>query len=77
MKNEIAEFVKTERKKLNFTQVEFARRTGVGLAFLRALEQGKTNLQLKKVLEILSMLNAKLVPSKETKQIEKHKNGKR
>lgn len=42
MKNEIAEFVKTERKKLNFTQVEFARRTGVGLAFLRALETVRT-----------------------------------
>lgn len=73
MKNEISEFVKSERKKLNFTQVEFARRTGVGLAFLRSLEQGKTNLQLKKVLDILSMLNAKLVPFKDTAQIEKQK----
>ncbi|HRE41940.1 MAG TPA: helix-turn-helix domain-containing protein [Ignavibacteria bacterium] len=76
MKNEIAEFVKSERKKLKYTQPEFARRTGVGLAFLRALEQGKTNLQLQKVIQILSMLNAKLIPAIDEEKILRHKNAK-
>ena len=39
--NMIAEFVKTERKKAGLTQEEFAMRSGLGLRFVRDLEQGK------------------------------------
>ena len=51
----IAEFVKMRRKKLGMTQVELADRAGVGLRFLRELEQGKTNLRLDKVNQVLQM----------------------
>ena len=51
----IAEFVKMRRKKLGMTQVVLADRAGVGLRFLRELEQGKTNLRLDKVNQVLQM----------------------
>lgn len=53
----IAEFVKMKRKKLGMTQVVLADRAGVGLRFLRELEQGKTNLRLDKVNQVLQMFS--------------------
>lgn len=51
----IAEFVKTKRKQIKLTQEEFAERTGVALTVVRKIEQGKTNLNLDSVLQVLSM----------------------
>ena len=51
----IAEFVKERRKKLGMTQVTLADRAGVGLRFVRDLEQGKTTLRLDKVNQVLQM----------------------
>lgn len=51
----IAEFVKERRKKLGMTQVTLADRAGVGLRFVRDLEQGKTTLRLDKVNQVLRM----------------------
>ena len=51
----IAEFVKERRKKLGMTQVTLADRAGVGLRFVRDLEQGKTTLRLDKVKQVLQM----------------------
>ena len=53
----IAEFVKERRKKLGMTQVVLADRAGVGLRFLRDLEQGKTSLRLDKVNQVLQMFS--------------------
>ena len=39
--NNIGEYIKCERKKLGITQEEFAMRAGLGLRFVRELEQGK------------------------------------
>ena len=51
----IAEFVKERRKKLGMTQVTLSDRAGVGLRFVRDLEQGKTTLRLDKVNQVLQM----------------------
>lgn len=51
----IAEFVKERRKKLGMTQVVLADRAGVGLRFLRDIEQGKMSLRLDKVNQVLQM----------------------
>ena len=51
----IAEFVKERRKKLGMTQVTLADRAGVGLRFVRDLEQGKTTLRLDKGNQVLQM----------------------
>ena len=69
--NSIAEFVKTERKKASLTQEEFAIRCGVGLRFLRDLEQGKQTCRMDKVNQVLSMFDYQLVPGKLNKQEQK------
>ena len=47
--NKIAEFVKTQRKAAGLTQEQFAMRSGLGLRFVRELEQGKTTVRMDKV----------------------------
>lgn len=37
----LSDFIKDKRKQLKFTQPELAERSGVGLRFIRELEQGK------------------------------------
>ena len=39
--NKIGQYIKRERKKLGLTQEEFAVRAGLGIRFVRELEQGK------------------------------------
>ena len=51
----IASFVKEMRKKFNLTQVDLADKSGVGLRFIRDLEQGKQTLRLDKVNQVLSL----------------------
>ncbi|MBL7072249.1 MAG: helix-turn-helix transcriptional regulator [Candidatus Omnitrophica bacterium] len=48
--------IKQLRKKTKLTQVEFAKRSGVGLRFLRELEQGKTTVRVDKVNKVLEFL---------------------
>jgi len=52
----IGKTVKELRKKAGIDQIEFARRAGVGLRFLRELEQGKTTVRLDKVNQVLDFL---------------------
>ena len=44
------------RKKIGLTQVEFAKRVGVGLRFLREFEQGKATVRMDKVMQVLNFL---------------------
>ena len=53
--NQIAQFIKTERKKSGLTQENFAIRSGLGLRFVRELEQGKETCRMDKVNQALSM----------------------
>ena len=62
MRRTIAEFVKEERKKIGFTQEEFADRAGVALTVIRKIEQGKENLSLSKVNQVLLMFGHTLAP---------------
>ncbi len=48
--------IKNLRKKLHLTQVDFAKRAGVGLRFLRKLEEGKPTVRLDKVNQVLDFL---------------------
>ncbi len=58
----LSEFVKTRRKEVNLTQKEFADRAGVALTVVRKIEQGKTNLNLDKVNQVLLMFGHTLKP---------------
>lgn len=51
--NRIALYIKEERKKAGLTQEEFAVRSGLGLRFVRELEQGKETVRLDKVNQAL------------------------
>ncbi|WP_313266374.1 helix-turn-helix transcriptional regulator [Sphingobacterium sp.] len=48
-------FVKQKRKELKLTQEDLAANAGVGLRFVRDLEQGKKTLRLDKVNDILAL----------------------
>lgn len=48
-------FVKQKRKELKLTQEDLALNAGVGLRFVRDLEQGKKTLRLDKVNDILAL----------------------
>ncbi len=52
---ELANFVKTRRKLVKLTQPELAEKAGVGLRFIRELEQGKESLRLDKVNQVLQL----------------------
>lgn len=56
----IANFVKEKRKVLGLTQQEFSLRVGVGLRFIRDLEQGKQSLRSDKVNTVLNYLGYEL-----------------
>ena len=60
----IGEYIKQERKKAGLTQEEFAFRSGLGLRFVRELEQGKETVRLDKVNQALSMFGCEAVPGK-------------
>lgn len=60
----IGEFIKENRKKAGLTQEEFAFRSGLGLRFVRELEQGKETVRLDKVNVALSMFGMEAVPGK-------------
>ncbi|TVQ73486.1 MAG: transcriptional regulator [Balneolaceae bacterium] len=60
--NEIIRFVKTRRRQLGLTQKELADRAGVGLRFIRDLEQGKQSVRLDKVNQVLAMFGHRTGP---------------
>lgn len=61
----LSEFVKSKRKQLGLTQEEFAEKAGVALTVIRKIEQGKENLSLSKVNQVLSLFGHVLVPTNE------------
>lgn len=63
--NTITEFVKTRRRQLKLTQAEFALKAGVALTVIRKIEQGKENLSLSKVNQVLKMFGHVLGPVNE------------
>jgi y4mF family transcriptional regulator len=58
----LSDFLKDKRKRLNLTQQQLAEKAGVGLRFIRDLEQGKTTLRMDKVNQILKLFGQELGP---------------
>ncbi|AEI50610.1 helix-turn-helix transcriptional regulator [Runella slithyformis] len=52
---QIGVFVKEKRNAAKLTQPELAEKAGVGLRFVRELEQGKQTLKLDKVNQVLQL----------------------
>lgn len=62
--NPIAKYIKENRKAAGLTQEEFAIRSGLGLRFVRELEQGKETVRMDKVNVALAMFDMQAVPGK-------------
>lgn len=56
----LSEYVKSMRKEYRLTQVDLSEKSGVGLRFVRELEQGKETLRLDKVNQVLNLFGAKV-----------------
>lgn len=63
--NNFSTFIRFQRKKLGITQEELAVKAGVGIRFIRELEQGKETLQLNKVEQVLNLFGFQLTPNKQ------------
>lgn len=62
--NPIAKYIKENRKAAGLTQEEFAIRSGLGLRFVRELEQGKETVRMDKVNAALAMFDMQAVPGR-------------
>ena len=56
-KTQLSQTVKQLRKEYGLTQEELAMKSGVGLNFVRQLEQGKATLRMDKVNQLLDLFN--------------------
>ena len=60
--NTLSSYVKEMRKQFGLTQVDLAAKSGVGLRFVRELEQGKETLRLDKVNQVLLLFGQEIGP---------------
>nr|WP_297169181.1 helix-turn-helix transcriptional regulator [uncultured Dysgonomonas sp.] len=56
-------YVKQMRKQYGLTQIDLSEKAGVGLRFVRELEQGKQTLRMDKVNQVLNLFGAELAPA--------------
>lgn len=63
---QLAKYVKEKRKQFGLTQIDLSQKSGVGLRFVRELEQGKVTLRLDKVNQVLALFGAEMTPAKIT-----------
>ena len=66
MKNlsHLASFVKYHRVKANLTQEQLAEKAGVGLRFIRDIEQGKQTVRMDKMNQVLALFGFELKPKR-------------
>ncbi|EGJ72032.1 transcriptional regulator, y4mF family [Bacteroides coprosuis DSM 18011] len=58
----LSDYVKEMRKQYNLTQIDLSEKAGVGLRFVRELEQGKQTLRMDKVNQVLNLFGTELAP---------------
>lgn len=58
----LSQTIKALRKEYHLTQEDLAYKSGVGLRFVRELEQGKQTLRMDKVNQVFSLFNMELGP---------------
>ncbi len=61
---QLAKYVKEMRKQFGLTQIDLSQKSGVGLRFVREMEQGKETLRLDKVNQVLALFGSVMVPGK-------------
>ncbi len=63
MSNNLPKYIKEMRHRLGLTQPDLAAKSGVGLRFIREMEQGKQTLRLDKVNQVLALFGSELTPT--------------
>lgn len=66
--SDLSAIVKALRKEYGLTQEDLSLKSGVGLRFVRDLEQGKKTLRLDKVNQLLDLFNYEMEATKRTKE---------
>ncbi len=56
----VGDYVRRRRKQTGLTQVELAKKAGVGLRFVRELERGKETLRCDTVNQVLALFGTRL-----------------
>lgn len=67
--NNLSPIVKSLRKQYNLTQEDLSLKSGVGLRFVRDLEQGKESLRLDKVNQLLDFFNYEVTATIKSKDL--------
>lgn len=67
-RTQLSQTVKELRKEFGMTQEELAMKSGVGLNFVRNLEQGKPTLRMDKVNQLLDLFNYTLMAAPKFKE---------
>ena len=62
-KTQLTDAIKRLRKQYGLTQEQLALKSGVGLNFVRELEQGKPTVRLDKVNQVLNLFNYEMTPT--------------
>ena len=71
MKSLLSATLKALRKEYGLTQEDLALKCGVGLNFVRQLEQGKPTLRMDKVNQVLAMFGYEMAPVRSEELYEK------
>lgn len=66
----LSAYVKQMRKQYDLTQIDLSEKAGVGLRFVRELEQGKQTLRMDKVNQVLNLFGSELAPAPMNRSIE-------
>jgi len=62
-KTKLTDTIKRLRKQYGLTQEQLALKSGVGLNFVRELEQGKPTVRLDKVNQVFNLFNYEMTPT--------------
>ncbi|MBC6411193.1 MAG: helix-turn-helix transcriptional regulator [Ekhidna sp.] len=62
IKTPLSQFIKEKRKKAKMRQEDLSFAAGVGLRFVRELEQGKSTLRIDKINQVLNLFGHELGP---------------
>ncbi|MEK7198587.1 MAG: helix-turn-helix transcriptional regulator [Bacteroidota bacterium] len=63
---DLERLIKEKRKANNMTQEELSSKSGLGIRFIRDIEQGKTTLRMDKVNQLLALFGMELKPEPKT-----------
>ncbi len=69
----LSDFIKKQRKIHRMTQADLSQKAGVGLRFIRDMEQGKPTLRMDKVNQVLHLFGKALGPVDWRPEIEQEK----